>query len=495
MSALVLAFNKLAADEFGRRLRARRGLERPTPEQQAVIDTTEGVIIVDARPGSGKTATLVSRTLELDPDCDERTAKTFHSWALREITRQPAAYGFTKRPTVVTGGLFSMLTEATGQEYTSWDESGWDQDLINLSERSLYTTELEAEIDAAKSDGDTVARRTLEALHAYRGWLLDESKVTFDAMVRLVAENPDYFDLPYDHVMVDEYQDVDRFQYDIIERMGALRPESLCVVGDPNQRIYEWRGALADSFTRLETKFTGSVRLPLSCNFRSRDAIIELGEAICPSGMYGVRGDTDGTVVTTLDPAEFWSRLTLDGPGSPPLRERAVLCRYNRTCAHWQLKLAKAGVPVYLVGKGDFWNMRHVKLVIEMRDKGEPWAAVEADRRWGRMKQSRIYQGEGGAARWDEVVRDAMWLHSLSKPDFELLQNCLQDENGIRVSTIHKAKGAEYVWVGIPEVDERLRRDTFVWYVGVSRARDQLTIEEIKSRREQEATINEEAGA
>jgi len=136
-----------------------------TPQQQKVIDTHNGVALVKACPGSGKTTTLVNRCKALPvrdsklvlafnkkaaEDFQRRLGqvsmcdvRTFHSFCMREIYRDPRRFGFYGKPSLVEESLFRQLNRANNKQYISWEDSPWDQDFIKECEHSIYTAELQ----------------------------------------------------------------------------------------------------------------------------------------------------------------------------------------------------------------------------------------------------------------------------------------------------------------------------------------------------------------
>jgi superfamily I DNA/RNA helicase len=290
-------------------------------------------------------------------------------------------------------------------------------------------------------------------------------------MIRLCAEHVDKIKRAGKHIMVDEYQDVDRFQFDIVCEL-ARKPgvDSFVVVGDPNQRIYAWRGALDDAFSSMELEFPEAQTLSLTQNFRSKDAILEHAETICCVGMTGVKGGGKEAVIHG-----GFNDVVKDLQKTSNLSQVAILCRINRDCMRWQLDLAKQGWPVYLMGSGDFWNAKHVKLAKEVWQRnGSDIELFESDE-WKKFSSARRFRDDED--RLNECIADCKWLLGLSKEDMTTMNGTFQRErDGIRISTIHKTKGMEFDRVLISGVTERLVADTFVYYVAVTRPRDLLVL-------------------
>lgn len=523
---------------------------KPTDEQQAVIDLREGVSVVEACPGSGKTATL-ARRCEALPSQDRKLVlafnkraatefqerlngaartdvRTFHSWCLREIRSDPRRYGFRSQPLLYDNTLFGGLVEATYQsDYkpSSWDESGWDDEAIKDWAHSAYNEDLERIVNSAKaraeardkaeakrarkgsriaqpqstrrvfdwssdvakdaSGQDALAagsdevsdaraekmRRSAEALLAFRRWLTQNDFVTFDEMVRLVAEEAMELDPGTEHFMVDEFQDVDRFQLDIVTALGGSgRLESTVAVGDPNQRIYEWRGAVASAFGDMLDTAEGAETFPLTTNFRSFDEIINVAESVRKVGMRGVRGSDPRSVAHQAHTEETVRHLVA---GLDQMNQAAVLCRYNRECSIWQLKLARAGMPVFVVGGGHFWKQKHVRLAVLARKRRMSAETLLGSDTWREMLTAKRFRDKTARA---EAGEDARWVIGLSYNDLQLLRTNVQSPEGVMVSTVHKTKGLEWQNVMVCDRGGDMAKEPLVYYVAVTRARDRLVI-------------------
>lgn len=136
--------------------------------------------------------------------------------------------------------------------------------------------------DLAKIAGSPVDPDFPERVGRYWGMLDEQHLLTFDRMVRLVAErlaaNPGVAGCK--HLLVDEYQDINRAQEALIWALaGAPELESCTVVGDPRQCIYEWRGSDPGCFGRFADRF-GARTVPLRENRRSVAPIIAVANRV-----------------------------------------------------------------------------------------------------------------------------------------------------------------------------------------------------------------------
>ena len=168
----------------------------------------------------------------------------------------------------------------------------------------------------------------------------------------------------YEHVLVDEYQDVNRSS---VRLLRALKPtgENLWVVGDAKQSIYRFRGASSFNMARFGREdFLGGVRDSLDINYRSTSEIVgvfstfaaSMSAADGPSALEADRG-SDGAqpeVITVSDGSLVTSALVdsieqLRAAGFR-YRDQAVLCRGNDRLSDTGQELERAGVPVLFLG-------------------------------------------------------------------------------------------------------------------------------------------------
>ena len=168
----------------------------------------------------------------------------------------------------------------------------------------------------------------------------------------------------YDHVLVDEYQDVNRSS---VRLLTALKPtgENLWVVGDAKQSIYRFRGASSFNMTRFGREdFPAGVRDNLDINYRSTSEIVgafsifaaTMSAADEPSALEADRGPGGAPpeVITVSDGSLLTSAL-VDGiercrAAGYRYRDQAVLCRGNDRLSDTGQELERAGVPVLFLG-------------------------------------------------------------------------------------------------------------------------------------------------
>jgi DNA helicase-2/ATP-dependent DNA helicase PcrA len=175
----------------------------------------------------------------------------------------------------------------------------------------------------------------------------------------------------FDYVLVDEYQDVNGLQIDIVR---ALAPggEGLTVVGDEGQAIYGFRGSASGHLRQLVLEYPGATVVRLEHNFRSRQPILDVANALPPAGedknVRLVSDRVDGPLPRLVRchdaPAEAKAITDsiLDAyERGTPLRHQAVLVRAAHHSDLVELELSARRVPYRKYGGLRFLEAAHVK--------------------------------------------------------------------------------------------------------------------------------------
>ena len=211
--------------------------------------------------------------------------------------------------------------------------------------------------------------------------LRDANAVDFDDLlvlpVRVLQQNPDRvaaYRERFRFLLVDEYQDTNRAQYEFVKLLAGADGNVL-VVGDDDQSIYGWRGADIRNILDFERDFPSATVVRLEDNYRSTPQVLDLANAVI-SANIGRRGKTlratlpPGDAVTQVatlderDEAEFVAEeiATLSG-GARALdyREIAVLYRTNSQSRALEESLRKRAIPYRLVGAVRFYDRREIR--------------------------------------------------------------------------------------------------------------------------------------
>ena len=365
-------------------------LEGLNKRQRDAVESPETPLCIRAGAGTGKTRVLTRRIAHqagigaIDP---KRTmAITFTRKAAVELRERLAGLGL--RDSVSAGTFHST---AYAQLRIRWAERGIKppelaQDKRGLVARAarqaglrLAKAEVQdavAEIEWAKAHRITPDDYCERAAGLRRWPALDHSVVAdlylryerekvkrrvvdFDDLLILalrdLTDDPDYAEArrwSYRHLFVDEFQDVNRLQFELLRAWLGDRRD-LCAVGDPNQAIYSWNGADSGYIERFASWFPGAEVRDLVDNYRSTPQILAAGRAVLPAGAAKLASHSlDGprpTVSThadDFDEAATIARTLRDAKGPETAwSSMAVLARTNAQTAKLATALDKAQIP------------------------------------------------------------------------------------------------------------------------------------------------------
>jgi DNA helicase-2/ATP-dependent DNA helicase PcrA len=172
------------------------------------------------------------------------------------------------------------------------------------------------------------------------------------------------------YVMVDEYQDTNRPQYLLVRHLATHH--NLCVVGDPDQSIYKWRGADLRNILDFEHDFPEVATVRLERNYRSTQVILDAASAVIANN----RNRKDKRLYTDrrggakilyyragddLDEAEFVSRTSRTALHEDPENTVAILYRTNSQSRTLEDALRRAGTPYRIIGGVRFYERKEIK--------------------------------------------------------------------------------------------------------------------------------------
>lgn len=291
-------------------------LEELNEQQKEAVLCDQSPLLILAGAGSGKTrvithkiAWLISRGVfpskilavtftnkaagemkerisRLVPSIDIRNAwvGTFHSISLRILRRYPEKAGLENNFII----------------YDRDDQLSLVKDLAKEEEASLTRSEVARTLNAisrAKQDGESLALECedpfLKRIAArYEERLLEANAVDFDNIlcftVDILKNNKEireYYNNYFNYILVDEYQDTNRIQFDFIELLGQGKT-GICAVGDEDQSIYSWRGASADNIFRFEESFPQARIIKLEQNYRSTPLILQAANSVIRNNTF-----------------------------------------------------------------------------------------------------------------------------------------------------------------------------------------------------------------
>jgi DNA helicase-2/ATP-dependent DNA helicase PcrA len=262
--------------------------------QRRATETVEGPLLIVAGPGSGKTRTLAHRIAHLVNEhgraAEECLAITFTRRAAAEMRERlaklvPADRGQAATHTFHSLGLAILREHAAAAGLnrgfriaSEKDKAAILAEIRGFSESK--TARLLRAISRIKRTGTSANEETADVCAAYQRGLMLRNLIDFDDLVclpvRMLEQEPEMAAEIRERlrsISVDEFQDVDEQQYRLI-RLLAPEGKDLCVIGDPNQAIYGFRGADASCFERFSADYPGAKIVRLQRNYRSSGTIV-----------------------------------------------------------------------------------------------------------------------------------------------------------------------------------------------------------------------------
>ena len=383
------------------------------PPQRDAVTAAEGPVLVLAGAGSGKTRVIAHRIAYLlgvrGVHPRNVLAMTFTNKAAEEMRRRVdvlLAPAGLRAPLIATfhSTCVRILREHIRHigykpHFVIYDEDDRlavvkecmrEQD---MDERALTPSAIAYRISHAKNqmlsaeDVEQAARGPREEQIAavyrrYQERLAESGAVDFDDLLLLtvrlferVPEVRDWYRGLWKYVLVDEYQDTNRAQYLIIRQLTGVH-RNICVVGDPDQSVYRWRGADLRNILDWERDYPGTRVVRLEQNYRSTRRILAVASAVIANNVAR-KEKTLWTENVEGDPPEIYRawdeheeanfvaqtirRLRDEGA---EYADVAVFYRTNAQSRVLEDALRRAGIPYVLVGAVRFYERKEIKDVL-----------------------------------------------------------------------------------------------------------------------------------
>ncbi|WP_331508183.1 ATP-dependent helicase [Lachnoclostridium edouardi] len=277
------------------------------PQQLEAVKHVDGPCLVIAGPGSGKTTVITHRTKYLVTDCKKEAGSilviTFTRAAAGEMKARFDRLTEDRHYPVSFGTFHSIFFRILKLAYRY--EA---RDIIREEERVQIIRELVEKYDIEAEDEAEFVSSILSEISSVKGEMLDlnyyyskncsesifkklfegyeknlrnKRKIDFDDMLvmcyELFVQRKDIlkaWQKKYQYILVDEFQDINRIQYEIV-RMLAGPENNLFIVGDDDQSIYRFRGAKPEIMLGFEKDYPDAKKVILDINYRSQETIVQ----------------------------------------------------------------------------------------------------------------------------------------------------------------------------------------------------------------------------
>ncbi|HMH08365.1 MAG TPA: UvrD-helicase domain-containing protein, partial [Terriglobales bacterium] len=403
-------------------------LDQLNPQQREAVETTDGPVLILAGAGSGKTRVITYRiaylienrgvmpdsilamtfTNKAAQEMVERVDKlvgglsvakpvisTFHSFCVRLLRRDIEQL---RIPSAVPGAPHIGLTKS----FVIYDESDQQQLVksvmrrLGIDDKQTTPRSVLSHISWAKNhmldpqevylqSGDPKTERVAHIYEEYRKELRKANALDFDDLlletVRLLKAVPavrEYYNRRFQQVMIDEYQDTNRPQYELMLLLAGSH-HNICAVGDEDQSIYSWRGADIRNILEFEKDFPEAKIIRLEQNYRSTQNILQAASAVVSNNLkrkgknlwtarqggtkIGYYEAPDGEN-EALFAADYIAKYLREAAGQGDNARAAVLYRTNSQSRLFEEAMRRYQLKYHVVGGFSFYERAEIKDMI-----------------------------------------------------------------------------------------------------------------------------------
>lgn len=387
-------------------------LSRLNKEQQEAVKHMEGPLLILAGAGSGKTTMMTHRIaymLEKGVSPYNILAVTFTNKAAGEMKdRIESLTGGTRGMWVMTFHAMCVRIlrnhgEVLGFKngFSIYDESDKKALLkrivkdLTIDEKIYPVSYLGSVISSCKEaeedpddyiennsmnfKAETVAKvyaRYMEDLQQNKAMDFDDLLWNAVKLFEASSEVLSYYQERFKYIMVDEYQDTNYLQYKLIHAL-AEKSHNLCVVGDDDQCIYQWRGADIRNILDFEKDFPETKVIKLEQNYRSDANILDLANSVIANNRNRKAKElwtdrNEGSKITYRrledEQREAWyvggEIQRLHDEEGIPFNDMAILYRKNAQSRPFEEKFSFRGIPYRVLGGTRFYDRKEIKDVM-----------------------------------------------------------------------------------------------------------------------------------
>jgi DNA helicase-2/ATP-dependent DNA helicase PcrA len=403
-------------------------LDQLNPQQREAVETTEGPVLILAGAGSGKTRVITYRiayliermgvmpesilamtfTNKAAAEMGERVQKlvgglsiakpvisTFHSFCVRVLRRDIEALQI---PSATPGQPPIGHTK----KFVIYDES--DQQSVvksvmkrlGLDDKQLTPRNVLSRISWAKNhmldpqelylqSADPKNEKIAHLFEEYRKELRKANALDFDdllleatRLLKTATPVREYYNRRFQYLLIDEYQDTNRPQYELM-RMLAGERHNVCAVGDEDQSIYSWRGADIRNILEFEKDFPEAKIIRLEQNYRSTQNILQAASSVVANNIrrkgknlwtsrqggtklgYYEAPDGENEALFAADHIAKYLREAAQRGETP---RAAVLYRTNSQSRLFEEAMRRYGLKYHVVGGFSFYERAEIKDMI-----------------------------------------------------------------------------------------------------------------------------------
>ena len=389
-------------------------LDTINPAQREAVDKTEGPVLILAGAGSGKTRVLTTRIGHLiedigvkpanilaitftnkaanemrerveetlESDASDMWISTFHSCCVRILRKDINRIGYNRSFVIYDSADQVTLVKDCLKE-------------LNLNDKVFEPKMIISTISGAKDKlydpkqfkamhmNDNRMSKIADVYALYQDRLKRNSALDFDDLIfktvellKSDKEVLDYYRNRFKYIMVDEYQDTSKAQYELIKIL-AKEHQNICVVGDDDQSIYGWRGADIRNILEFEKDYDDVHVVKLEQNYRSTQIILDAANTVISNNIERKRKrlwseKKDGELIKIqvaqdeIEESDFVADMIakISREQNRSYKDFAVLYRANAQSRSVEDALNRSQIPYNIYGGTKFYERKEIKDLI-----------------------------------------------------------------------------------------------------------------------------------
>ncbi|MBD5637495.1 DNA helicase PcrA [Clostridium botulinum] len=380
-------------------------------EQYEAATTIDGPLLILAGAGSGKTRVLTHRIAHMIENLNIYPSKilaitftnkaagemkerikalvgdvvegmwvsTFHSSCVRILRREIDKLGYDKNFTIYDTYDQKTLVKQCMEELNINDKEITDREIINTISNQKDNLISPKEFKKF-SNGNYRKDKIADAYILYQKKLKANNALDFDDLIyktvelfKTNKEALEFYQRKFKYIMVDEYQDTNKSQYELVKLLASVH-RNICVVGDDDQCIYEWRGADISNILNFEKDYKETKVIKLEQNYRSKGNILNAANEVIKNNSQRknkvLRTENENgnkikvfRAYSDIDEAKFvaseMKKIIKDSDKS--FNDFAVLYRTNAQSRIFEDVFMKRDIPYRLIGGLKFYDRKEIK--------------------------------------------------------------------------------------------------------------------------------------
>ncbi|HRN70926.1 MAG TPA: ATP-dependent helicase, partial [Candidatus Woesebacteria bacterium] len=355
-------------------------------ELQKKAVAADGVVIITAGPGSGKTKTLTSKIAylvqEKKVNPEQIIALTFTQKATAEMKERLSF--LEKQPQISTFHAFALSLIANTKTIISEKKRNEILQALIAQHQKTATAKETKDLGLFITNyKNSFAEKPNELVKEYDALLLEQDMIDYDdVLINLYNNLQKNSQTQFQYILVDEFQDTNLLQYNILQLLNTTN--NIFVIGDPQQSIYSFRGANPEIFETFKTDFPQHTHIVLSTNYRSEKHIVEASNKLFPHTQLVPFLQTQGEIILLQTFNEYteadWivNRINEKIGGTDLIQagnvqtdnkkikfnDFAVIYRTHALAKQVEQRLYTSGIPYQVIGGDSLFESVEIQFIV-----------------------------------------------------------------------------------------------------------------------------------